>query len=388
MYGFLPSSIESWLTDNHDSGRGFIGPLLSQSGYHVTFVDVQESIIDELNKEHHYKIHILDGNDTQNDEVITDVSGSAPNATSTLDAIVDAQIVTTSVGANVLKRIAPTIAEGVCKRRDHGREKEALTVIACENMIGATSHLQECVTVALKSKGMAPDELLENVGFPNCEVDRIVPAFEGKSRLEVGVEGFYEWVVEKSKVKGSLGIKGMQLQDSLQPFLERKLYTLNCGHAILAFLGYIKGYKTMAEAVADDHCKGTTKKALHESGAALIRRHGFDEKQHHDYIERTMTRYANPNIKDELSRVSRNPLRKLSPNERLEFNLPRPHLIKGIAAAFHFDVQEDEEAVQLVHLVREKGIEDAIEETTSFKKGSQDHSDVLKEYHLLRKIPN
>ncbi|KAF9049606.1 mannitol dehydrogenase [Hymenopellis radicata] len=362
-------------------GRGFIGPLLSQSGYHVTFVDVQEGIIDELNKEHHYKIHILDGKDTQEDEDITDVSGSAPNAMSTLDAIVDAQIVTTSVGANVLKRIAPTIAEGVCKRRDQGRGKDGLTVIACENMIGATSHLQECVTDALKSKGMVPDELLQNVG---------------KSRLEIGVEGFYEWVVEKSKVKGTLGIKGMQLQDSLQPFLERKLYTLNCGHAILAFLGYIKGYRTMAEAVADDHCKGTTRKALHESGAALIRRHGFDEKQHHDYIERTMIRYANPDIKDELSRVSRNPLRKLSPNERLvgavnmckEFNLPRPHLIKGIAAAFHFDVQEDEEAVQLVHLVREKGIEDAIEETTSFKKGSQDHSDVLKEYHLLRKIPN
>ncbi|KAF8915227.1 mannitol dehydrogenase domain-containing protein [Mucidula mucida] len=388
MYGYSATFLEpSKLTSTHHSGRGFIGPLLSQSGYHVTFVDVREDVIDELNKEPHYKVHVLDANNEQDDEKITDVSGSTPNETSTLDAIADADIVTTSVGPDVLKKIAGTIAEGISKRREKGE----LTVIACENMIGATSQLKDYVVDAFKSEDKLA--LLQNVGFPNCEVDRIVPAFEGKNNLDVGVEGFYEWIVEKSGVKGTLDIKGMQLQDSLQPFLERKLYTLNCGHAMLAFLGYIKGYKTIAEAVADEECKETTRKALYESGAGLIRRHGFDEKDHRDYIERTMMRFANPNIKDELARVSRNPLRKLAPNERLvgavnmcrEFELGRAHLIKGIAAAFYFDVEEDEEAVQLVRLVKEKGIESAIEETTSFEKGSQDHRDVLKEYYQLRK---
>ncbi|KAF9031868.1 hypothetical protein BDZ89DRAFT_1063750 [Hymenopellis radicata] len=80
---------------------------------------------------------------------------------------------------------------------------------------------------------------------------------------------------------------------------------------MLAFLGYIKEYKTIVEAVADEECKETTRKALYESGAGLVRGHGFDEKHHRDYIERTMTPFANPNIKAELSRVSRNPLRKL-----------------------------------------------------------------------------
>ncbi|KAF9031849.1 hypothetical protein BDZ89DRAFT_883933, partial [Hymenopellis radicata] len=87
-------------------GHGFIGPLLSQSGYHVTFVDVREDVIDELNKEPNYKVHVLDASDKQDDEEITDVSRSTPNERNTLDAIVDADIVATYVGPDVLKRIA------------------------------------------------------------------------------------------------------------------------------------------------------------------------------------------------------------------------------------------------------------------------------------------
>ena len=41
-------------------GRGFIGALLSQAGWHVTFADVVEPIIEALNRDHGYTVHILD----------------------------------------------------------------------------------------------------------------------------------------------------------------------------------------------------------------------------------------------------------------------------------------------------------------------------------------
>ena len=37
-------------------GRGFIGELLVRSGYEVTFVDVAESLVDEINKRRSYDI--------------------------------------------------------------------------------------------------------------------------------------------------------------------------------------------------------------------------------------------------------------------------------------------------------------------------------------------
>ena len=37
-------------------GRGFIGALLSQSGYHVVFADVVDKIIDKINEDKPQKV--------------------------------------------------------------------------------------------------------------------------------------------------------------------------------------------------------------------------------------------------------------------------------------------------------------------------------------------
>ncbi|BFZ64414.1 hypothetical protein YB2330_005557 [Saitoella coloradoensis] len=371
-------------------GRGFIGPLLAQSGYHVTFADVQDEVIDALNKKDTYTVHILD--QKKQKEEIGNVSGVKSTDDDALDAIAEADIVTTSVGPEVLKRIAPAIAKGISKRRE--RKKDDLNIIACENMVGATSALKEEIEKALEGNDEDLKYIKEHVGFPDCEVDRIVPPFESKDKLEVGVEGFYEWVVDKTKVKGDLsGVKGMTLKENLSPFLERKLFTLNCGHAMLAFLGFVKGYKTINEAFDDEEIRKIAHGALEESGAALIKKHGFDEKEHNEYIGKTMMRYANPNIHDELPRVSRKPLRKLGENERLtgptrmckEYDLPRDNLLKGIAAAFYFDVKDDEESAELQKMLKEKGLEATLEETTGFKKGDEEYETILKNYKGLKK---
>jgi mannitol-1-phosphate 5-dehydrogenase len=373
-----------------DSGRGFIGPLLSDSGYHVAFIDIQDSVIDALNKEDEYEVHILDQD--QHVETIDDFNGIKTTDPATTGAIARADLVTTSVGPQILKKVAPVLAEGIKQRRKENSKD--LTVIACENMVGATSDLKEHVFECLKStSGEDQKYAEEHVGWANCEVDRIVPPFKGHHPLEVGVEGFYEWVVEKGQIKGDLAVKGMQVKDNLAPFLDRKLYTLNCGHAILSFLGGVKGYSTIDLAFADQEVRDITRKALGESGAALCKKHGFDSKEHEAYIERTMERYGNPNIHDELIRVSRNPLRKLSPKERLtgavnmcsEYGLPKDNLLKGIAAVFYFDEPDDEEAIELQKLVKEKGIKEAVEETTGFKRGSDEHAAVVKDYEALGK---
>jgi mannitol-1-phosphate 5-dehydrogenase len=390
--------LSTCLHSSADSGRGFIGPLLSSSGYHVTFIDVQEHIIDALNDDDEYPVQILD-KDTKS-VTIHDFDALKTDDPSVPDVIATATIVTTSVGPKVLDKIAPVIAKGISKHREKSESGESreLTIIACENMVGATSHLEENVRKALTEDSAFSDadmkHLERSIGFANCEVDRIVPAFDGDNPLEVGVEAFYEWTVERGNVKGELNIKGMKLEDDLTPFLERKLYTLNCGHATLAFLGYVKGYKVLQDAIADESIRSITRKALEESGAALVKKHSFDPEQHKKYIDRTMSRFANPNLHDDIVRVLRNPIRKLSPKERLvgavdncreQGDLPRDHLLMGIGAAFHFDDQDDEEALLLMEKIKEKGIETTVEETTKFKKGSQDYEAVLKHYHTTKK---
>ncbi|MNW66904.1 Mannitol-1-phosphate 5-dehydrogenase [compost metagenome] len=81
-----------------------------------------------------------------------------------------------------------------------------------------------------------------------------------------------------------------------------------------------------------------------------------------------MGRFVNPYLTDEVTRVGRSPLRKLSPNDRLV----RPalqayadgtetiYLAMGMAAACKFDVSDDPEAVELQDMIRQKGITAAL----------------------------
>lgn len=92
-------------------GRGFIGPLLFRSNYHVVFADINESVIDSLNTETRYLVHILDDQEERS-EPIRHVSGVLSNSPDIMSVLLEADIITTSVGVEVLAIIAPTIAKG------------------------------------------------------------------------------------------------------------------------------------------------------------------------------------------------------------------------------------------------------------------------------------
>jgi len=356
-------------------GRGFIGALLSKSGYHVTFADVVAPLIEAFNEHHEYDITILDVGGAA-DERITNVSGVFSNdAEAVKAAILETDIITTAVGPMILKRIAPTIAAGIKARKEAG--KEYLNVIACENMTRASNFLKGYVLEALDS---AEDkEYVEKyVGFPSCAVDRIVPPFSaGKNILGVGVEAFFEWIVEEPEFRGPAPkIEGMKLTDNLVAYVQRKLFTLNCGHAVTAYLGYLKGYKTVDESLKDPEIEETVRGAMRESGAALCKKHDFDVEAHNKYIEKIMDRFRNPYIKDDVARVGREPIRKLGPADRLvgplkmasEYGLPVDNLLKGVAACLLYDNAEDPQAKEVMTKIKEKGVEDVVENVMELNK--------------------
>lgn len=191
-----------------------------------------------------------------------------------------------------------------------------MNIIACENAIRATSQLKEAVYGALSEEGKAYAD--EYVGFPDCAVDRIVPPVKSENFIDVVVESYYEWDVERSGFQGEIPeIPGMSLVDDLMAYIERKLFTLNTGHCITAYLGKLRGLPTIDKAIADPDVFATVYAAMQESGAGLIKKHGFDAEKHAAYIDKIIGRFKNPYLQDDVTRVGREPLRKLSPTDRL-----------------------------------------------------------------------
>lgn len=336
-------------------GRGFIGMLLSQAGYRVIFADVQEDILSALSEKKAYTVEVV--GDNKQEILVENVDALNSNDPALIDAIASADIVTTAVGPTVLKFIAPTLAKALEKAQQSGRS-QPLNIIACENAVRATSQLKALVA----ENATLPDF----TRFIDAAVDRIVPPMEASDDvLNVRVEEFYEWLVEKSAFEGDIPtIDGMTPVDNLEAGVERKLFTLNTGHAVCAWVGQYLDFATIGEAIADKRVKDIVTAVMQQSGDALIKKHGFDPEAHAAYIDKILKRFANPYIVDDVERVGRQPLRKLSQGERiaspmstaLSLGLPVDKLLIGAAAAMRFHSDADPQVAELQALLQQDGI--------------------------------
>jgi mannitol-1-phosphate 5-dehydrogenase len=371
-------------------GRGFIGQILSQAGYEVVFVDVSEKLVQLLQERREYTVsYASETPETFHIRNVTALNGN--DHTSVIDAVASADLVTTAIGVNILKVIAPVIAQGLERRLRTNPQR--LHVIACENAIGGSAQLQEHVYSHLS------DDLQQladtYISFPNAAVDRIVPIQQNEDPLHVIVEPYHEWIVDKSAMfEDFQPIEGIIFVEDLQPYIERKLFTVNTGHCVAAYLGYLKGIDTIQDVMRDAELPAQVEGVMQETGAVLIAKYGFDADSHAAYIQKILGRFRNPHLTDEVVRVGRSPIRKISPNDRLtkpalealERGLSARGLSQGVAAALRFDFQDDPEAVELQTSLREKGLAATLTAYTGLPQEHPLHQAITEQFEQLHTI--
>lgn len=355
-------------------GRGFVGLILHHAGYEVVFADVAAPLIDALAASDSYRVEEV-GADPKSWTVDNyRALNSATDEQGVVDEIATADIVTTAVGPNILRFVAPLIARALEQRADSAAP---LTVMACENAINATDILEAEVLGKLEEHG--DDWIVDRAVFANTAVDRIVPAQAADAGLDVTVEDFFEWAIESPPFRGDPpAIPEAHFVDDLAPYIERKLFTVNTGHATTAYYGFLVGAATLSDAIADPSVRSEVEAVLAETSDLLVMKHGFDAATHQEYVDRTLVRFSNPHLPDTPERVGRQPLRKLSRNERLvgpaaaliEASRPADALVRAMGAASRFDVEEDPESVRLQELMRTLSADDLTAEVTGLERGS------------------
>jgi mannitol-1-phosphate 5-dehydrogenase len=347
-------------------GKGFIGYLLNKSGYDVCFVDVNQDAIDKFNKKNRYLVELLDDDKTV--EVISPVSAlnSITQKEEVLSSIVKADIITTSVGIANISRIAESIAKGLLKRIETNKKK--IDIIANENAINASSILK--IEVEKYFSDEEVKRIREYVGFPNSAIDRLALSKENEEDEVALVEPIFEWVINKSEmVNDDLPyIKGATYVDDLAPYIERKLYCVNMAHVATAYIGFLNGEKIIQDALKNPIVESFVKGALNETTQYLIKEYDIPLEEINIFISKTLARFKNKNIKDDILRVGRSPVRKLGINERIvaptlklyEQKCSVKYMTILIASAFLFDNPEDEEAIILQQYIKENGLEKSI----------------------------
>lgn len=355
-------------------GRGFIGEVLAKKGFEITFVDVNEKVITALNEKHEYLIQLAEP--TKKQIKVTGVAGinNAKEPAKVAQAFAKADIVTTAIGPKILPLIAPLIAAGIKLRRKTDNYQK-IDVIACENMIGGSQFLKTEVYKHLDAATKVFAD--EYIGFPNAAVDRIVPQQSHADPLFVVVEPFKEWVIDESQLKDpALKLKDVHYAKQLEPYIERKLFSVNTGHATVAYTGQVYGYDTIGEAIKDKRVLDQVKAVLAETRELLLAKWDFERAELEAYQQKIIERFENPELSDEITRVGRTPIRKLGYDERFIrpireaklHGLSYQALLKTASDIYRFNDPADPESQQLKEMLTTLPLIEVIYQTTGLDK--------------------
>ena len=357
-------------------GRGFVAEFLHNSGYEVVFIDVIDTLIETLQKTPSYEVTEI-GPEGETKFTIDNFRAinSKHEMDKTIEEIATADIVTCAVGPNILKFIAEPIAKGINNRK----KSEPLAVIACENAIGATDTLRGFIEQKLDDS--TKSNIKDKARFANSAIDRIVPIQPEGMGMNVKIEKFYEWCVESEPFDGKEPkIKGVHYVEDLQPYIERKLYTVNTGHATAAYYGHVKGKEFIHDVLEDKELHDIVQGTLKETAYLITQKFKhISQQEQEDYVKAIVKRISNPVLKDGVDRVGRAPLRKLSRKERFigpaamlaEMDGKVDFLMGGIEMALRFqNVKDDEESVELAKKLKSMSATEATKDLTGL---DEDH---------------
>jgi mannitol-1-phosphate 5-dehydrogenase len=364
------------------TGRGHVGLLAWQAGYQVVFVEKKPELVDLLKRAGHYVVKLY-GNGYQETNVTGYRVYAADDRQAVAKEIRDAALVLTSIFDQNLPDVAQTIALAAALCRADGRQVP-LNFIACENMMDSSSRLGEFVHRQLRGEDLEYVE--QYFGFPDCMISRVVPRPE-PDPLVIVTEDYNEWTARAETFKGEkpANLSALELVPNQTARLERKLFIHNGGHAVCGYIGYHRGHRYIHEALQDPVVLEHVLRALDELGEVVRCKHGFSAESIDAYKKDLGRRGSISELKDEISRVVRDPIRKLSSRERLvapallagEYRLSRQWIVKGIVAALKYQDVRDEQSLVLGRALNQQGLAEVLKEISTVEPGS----DLSEEIH-------
>ena len=324
-------------------GRGFLGQLLCEAGWTVTFLDVTPDVVAALATAGSYS-HITVGSAGRVRTVISPVTAvDIRDGESAVEALVDADLAATSVGARALPAVSDTLAAALARRLDLGRP--GLNVLLAENVHGCAALMRELLAERLP--GVSRATLEASVGLIETSIGRMIvapdPSGTPGELAPVVAEPYKLLPYDGAALVGArLDIAGLVWDESV-PFAfygDRKLYVHNLGHCFTANLGLLAGDDLVCDSIGRPGIRYLVRAAMIESALAVGARYRVGPAQLLVHVDDLLHRFDNRGLGDTNARVARDPERKLAAGDRLvgalrnalEVAMPASYLSLAVAA--------------------------------------------------------
>ncbi|WP_181708120.1 mannitol dehydrogenase family protein [Chthonobacter rhizosphaerae] len=230
------------------------------------------------------------------------------------------------IRADLANPTAPTTAPGIlvealARRRAAG--VQPFTVLSCDNLPANGRTVKRIVARFAELRDPDLGRYVDaEVAFPCSMVDRIVPATTDADRATVKAalgtddawpvmtEPFTQWVVEDDFPAGRPRFEdvGVEMVEDVEPFELMKLRMLNGSHSTLAYLGYLAGYETVADVMADEAFATLVRDLMTEEVMPTVDVPGIDLGAYRDALVR---RFRNRGLKHRTWQIAMDGSQKL-----------------------------------------------------------------------------
>jgi len=333
-------------------GRGFLGQLLCDAGWGVTFLDVDPVVVSALAAQGGYPHETLGAGICRRRMVGPVAALDARDTPRAVAALVAADLAATSVGGRALPAVADTLAAVLRQRIATARPP--LNLLLAENVHDCAAVMRGLLAQRLPD--LPADVLAANLGLLETSIGRMIPtpdpAVRDSEPTLVRVEPYQLLPYDAAAVLGEpLDVPGLVADPSV-PFSyygDRKLYLHNLGHCFTACLGRMLGLELVWEAIGRIDLRYLVRAAMAEAAVALAGRYGVSPGPLFDHMDDLLHRFGNRALADTTERVGRDLERKLAAGDRLlgayllaaGQGLPTRHLSLAIAAAGSLLLRED-----------------------------------------------
>ncbi len=212
------------------------------------------------------------------------------------------------------------LVEGLAARRR--ADGSPLAVVPCDNLAANGPRVGSAVVAVAAAVDVALAAWIEeSVAFVSTVVDRITPrttdadvarvaaATGWRDAVPVVAEPFGEWILAGAFPAGRPAWEsaGARFVDDVSVHEERKLRLLNGAHSLLAYTGPLLGHDTVAEAMADEACRGQVDAWWADAGAGL----DLPATELDAYRAQLVDRFGNARIRHRLAQIAADGSHKL-----------------------------------------------------------------------------
>lgn len=271
------------------TGRGFLARLLQEAGEEILFIDQDQTLVEQLNQEKEFQICFF-GNVREPYLVKGYQACTWENAN--LDNV---DLILVSVGGQNLESVGNHLKQLL-------KPEKPYYMITAENASGPSKTLKKAI-------GREDIFVSESTVFCTTIED---------GTLNISSENYPYLQYNVDLLDGlHLPIKTLKPIEHFSDFLTRKLYTYNAASCVIAYLGWIKGYKIYADAANDEDILALLNQNYEATNRVLCKEFGYQEADQKEFAALSKAKFCDRTIVDTIARNARDPQRKIADKERI-----------------------------------------------------------------------